>query len=337
MLRSVGGRGYRIGVINPTTLVGKEILSILRERGFPSEEVRLLDTAGVGEGVLMEGPSEPLVVRTVDENELAGLDLVFVCGNGAEAERWVELRTTHDFIVIDLTQPSLHHSAGPESVAEINTEAIEADTNLIISPHPIATALALTLAPIAESFDVELCTATIIEPASELDQSGIDELFAQTVAVLNAQGIPQEVFDRQAAFNIYPDPTATTIEDYISKQVETITRGRVVTTVQILRGGTFHNHSLSIYVQLSEDASEEEIAALLDEAPELSTAEMDESFGTIDAGGRDELLVGRVRKDPNYVGGFWLYLVADNLRRTSALNAVLIAEHLVERFGVPPS
>lgn len=337
MLRHVGGRGYRIGVINPTTLVGKEILSVLRERGFPAEEVRLLDTAGAGEGILMEGPAEPLVVRSADEHELAGLDLVFACGGAATAERWINLRDEHDFIVIDLTQPSLHRSSGPDVVAGINAESIVDQTNLIVSPHPVSTALALTIAPLAEAFEIELCAATVIEPASELDQVGIDEMFAQTVAVLNAQGIPQEVFERQAAFNLYPGPAAAETEVYVSSQLEAITRDRVASTVQILRGGIFHNHSMSIYLQLAEDADEAEISSLLADAPGLAVAEMDEAYGTIDAGGKDELLIGRIRKDPAFEGGVWLYLVADNLRRSSALNAVLVAEHLVERFGVAPS
>lgn len=337
MLRSVGGRGYRIGIINPTTLVGKEILSILRERGFPAEEVRLLDTAGVGEGVLMEGPSEPLVVRPADEHEVEGLDLIFACGSSAETERWVDLRDAHGFIVIDLTQPSVHRGSGTESVADINTELIDDETSLIISPHPVTTALALALAPIADAFEIELCVATVVEPASALDQPGIDEMFAQTVAVLNVQDVPQKVFDRHVAFNIYSDFGAGELEPYISEQLDAVTRGRVPATIQLLKGGTFHNHSISIYLQLADEPTEGEISALLSEVPALYVAEIDESFGTTDAGGRDEILVSRVTKDPNFEGGFWLYLVSDNLRRASALNAVLIAEHLVERFGTPPS
>ncbi|MBW3670337.1 MAG: hypothetical protein KY432_01555, partial [Acidobacteria bacterium] len=310
MLRSVGGRGYRIGIINPTTLVGKEILSILRERGFPAEEVRLLDTAGTGDGVLMEGLSEPLVVRPVDEHELEGLDLLFCCGSAIEAERWMELRNSHGFIVIDLTQPSLQKSAGPESVAGLNLEAIDADANLIISPHPITTTLALVLAPIAAAYEVELCAATIVEPASALDQPGIDEMLAQTVAVLNVQTIPKELFDQQAAFSVYPDSAAVEIEEYVSTQIDTVTRGTIPATIQILKGATFHSHSMSIYLQLGKDALEEEVSELLSESSLLSVAEIDESFGTVDAGGRDEILVSRVRKDPSFEGGFWIFIVS---------------------------
>ncbi len=267
MLRRVGGRGYRIGIINPTTLVGKEILSVLRERGFPAEEVRLLDTAGASEGTLMEGPAEPLVVRPADEQEVDGLDLVFACGRAAETERWIELRTAHGFVVIDLTQPSLHHESGPESVAGLNTEAIDDDTSLIVSAHPITAAIALVTSPIAEAFEIEMCVATVVEPASDLDQPGIDEMFAQTVAVLNVQDVPQTVFERHAAFNIYPGQGSGETAEYVSRQLEEVTRGRVPATVQLLKGATFHNHSISIYLQLAEDPLEEEISALLAESP----------------------------------------------------------------------
>lgn len=337
MLRDAGGRGYRVGVINPLTLVGKEILSILRERGFPAEEVRLLDSTGAEDGSLMEGIDEPIVVRPADENELSGLDLVFFCGTAAENERWIALRLELGFVAIDLTQPSMQHSSGPVVVADLNSDSVGEDASLIVSPHPVSTVLSLVLSPILERSEIDLCMATIIEPASQLDQRGIDEMFAQTVAVLNVQPLPSDVFARQAAFNLFPATGGTEMEDYVTAQIEMISEGHLPVTLQFIQGATFHNHSISLYLQLGDDLLDEELASLLAESPMLNVAELDETFGTVDSGGRDEILVGRIRKAPGVEGGFWLYVVADNLRRSSALNAVLIAEHLVERFGHAPN
>lgn len=336
MLRRVGGRGYRVGIVSPLTLVGKEILSVLRERGFPAEEVRLVDPAGSEEGALMEGIDEPVLVRPADESEFNDLDLVFFCGSSRENERWVDLRSEYGFIAIDMAQPSTQLT-GHLAIAGLNAESIDEETSLLVSPHPVATTIALTLDPIARKLDIDLCAATVIQPASEADQRGIDEMFAQTVAVLNVQSPPQDVFGRQVAFNLFPALSASESEDYVSGQIDKVLEGRAPVSVQILSGATFHSYSISLHLQLEGDLLEEELAALLSESGFLSVAEVDESFGTVDAGGRDEILVGRVRSDPNVEGCFWLFLVADNLRRVSALNGVLLAEHLVERFGLAPN
>ncbi|MDX1583073.1 MAG: Asd/ArgC dimerization domain-containing protein, partial [Thermoanaerobaculia bacterium] len=280
---------------------------------------------------------EPVIVRPADESEFDGLDFVFFCGNAEENARWIDLRSDHGFIAVDLTQPSNQLSSGLMSIADLNSETIEEETDLIISPHPVTTALALVLAPIADKVPIELCTATVLLPASEMDQRGIDEMFEQTVAVLNVQSPPHDVFDRQVAFNLYPDPGASGIEEYVSSQLDHLFDDRVPVSVQFLRGGTFHSYSISLHLQVDGDLLEEELAALLSESYPLTVAELEESFSTVDAGGLDEILVGRVRSDPAIEGGFWLFAVADNLRRISALNAVLLAEHLVERFGLAPN
>lgn len=337
MLRSAGGRGYRIGVVNPEALVGKEILALIRERGFPAEEVRLIGTSTGDDRTLMEGIDEPVLVRPADEGEFAGLDIVFFCGSSAETSRWIDLRDEHGFLAFDLTQPSAHRGAGPEVIAGINTDRVENDTSLILSPHPISTALAHVLVPILERFPIDLCAATVIEPASELDQPGIDEMFAQAVAVLNVQGPPTAILGRQAIHNIFPPQQAAEVEQYVVSQIESLLGDRVPLSLHVLRGAAFHSHSLSIYLELDGEVLDEELAALLDESEAVSVAEAEEPFGTLDAGGRDEILVARIAADPGNEGSFWIYVVSDNLRRTSALNAVLVAESVVERFGTPPN
>jgi aspartate-semialdehyde dehydrogenase len=333
MLRSSGSRGYRVGIVNPTTLVGKEIAQILRERGFSAEEVRMIDTSGADEGLLAEGIDEPVVVRPAGDDAFEGLDIVFFCGPAEESEEWVGRRDELGFVAIDLCQPSLSRPAGRDTVAGVNSESIAAESSLLISPHPIATATALVLAPIIENWTLDLCVVTAVEPASEHDQKGIDEMFAQTVAVLNVKGVPREVFGRQAAFSLYPPASDGDTADYATRQLHAILGDQVPVSVGVLQGSTFHSHSLSMFIRIAEEVLEEELVARLQASEGLSVAESDDPVGTVDAGGRDEVLIGRVRQDSSLEGAFWIFLVADNLRRSSALNAVLIAEHIVERFG----
>ena len=164
-------------------------------------------------------------------------------------------------------------------------------------------------------------------PASEFDQAGVEELAQQTVAVLNVKSVPKEIFDRQLAFNVYPAMPGN--EELIGRQIRSLIDPKTELALFNAQGTTFHSHTFSIFVKTHEDVSVERITEALRKNPALAFAEGDQAFGTIDAAGRDEVLIAEVRADANVKRGFWVFAVCDNLRRSSALNAVLIAEKLL--------
>ena len=193
--------GYRIGVVNPLTLVGNEIKTLLRERSFPFAKVALLDSTGKAGGALTEIGDEPAVVAPVSDDELEELDLVFFCGPPAGNREWIERHREDRFTVIDVSQPSTIER-GKLAVAGINLDEITAKDTVLISPHPVTIPIALILHQIQMLSAIELCTASVVQPASEFEQIGVEELAAQTVSVLSVRSVPQEVFDRQLAFNL---------------------------------------------------------------------------------------------------------------------------------------
>jgi aspartate-semialdehyde dehydrogenase len=319
--------GFRLGIVNPLTLVGNEIKSILRERAFPFARVTLLDSTGKAAGALTEVGDEPAVVSPVSDDELEDLDLVFFCGPAAVNREWIERHADDSFIAIDVSQPST--AEGKLVVAGVNLDSVTPADTTLISPHPVAIPIALILHQVKMLSRIEMCTATVIQPASEYEQMGVEELAQQTLSVLNIQAVPKEVFDRQLAFNLYPALEHN--EDFIVRQIHTLTDSRARIALLITQGTIFHSHTFSLFVQ-TEDALEiPEITRKLSENPAVALPPEDESFGTIDAAGKDEVLVGEVRRDPSIDGGFWVWAVCDNLRRSSALNAVLIAEKVL--FG----
>ena len=321
--------GYRLGLINPLTLVGNEIKSILRERAFPFAKVAMLDASGSQTGALTEVGDEPAIVGAVSEAELEDLDLVFFCGPAAANRKWIERQEEDQFVAIDLSQPTTA-DRGRLTIAGVNLEEISADDRLIVSPHPVAIPIALILHQIAQRAPVEFCAATVIQPASEFEQVGVEELAQQTISVLNIEKLPQDVFDRQLAFNLYPAPEHN--EEFIVSQIRAITSPRMQFALLITQGTVFHGHTFSLFLRTKTPLSEEEIGETLRRNPAITLPEGDQSFGTIDAAGKDEVLISEVRRDPSIEGGFWVWAVCDNLRRSSALNAVLIAEKVL--FGV---
>lgn len=320
--------GSRVGIVNPLTLVGNELKSLLRERDFPAAKITLLDSADVAAGALTEVGDEAAVVAPIAQEGLDDLDLVFFCGPAAANRDWIARHAEDDFIAVDLSRPSIADE-GTLVVAGLNVEGMASSDDVLVSPHPIAIPIALILHQIGTVSAVELCTATVVQPASEFDQEGVEELAQQTVSVLNIQSVPQKVFDRQLAFNLYP--ALERDEEIIVSQVKALTDARMQLSLLVTQGTIFHSHTFSLFVKTRDTVETQRIVAALQANPALTFAEGDQQFGTTDAAGKDEVLIAEVREDPNVRGGFWVWAVCDNLRRGSALNAVLVAEQVL--FG----
>ena len=144
--------------------------------------------------------------------------------------------------------------------------------------------------------------------------------------------MPQEVFDRQLAFNLYPAPERN--EEFITSQIRSLTDPDAQLALLITQGTIFHGHTFSLFLKTKEALDVERITATLRANAAIEFAEGDQAFGTIDAAGKDEVLIAEVRADASIRGGFWVWAVCDNLRRSSALNAVLVAEKVLFGSGL---
>ena len=324
-MKSKHSAGFRLGIVNPLTLVGNEIKTILRERSFPFEKIVLLDSTGEAAGSLTDIADEPAIVAAVSDVELEDLDLVFFCGAPGPNHEWLERHADDKFIAIDLSQPSSMEE-GSLTVAGVNLDEMSSD-GLIVSPHPVAIPIAIILHQIESLSPIELCTATVIQPASEFEQAGVEELAQQTISVVNIQSVPKTIFDRQLAFNLYP--ALEQREDFVISQLRKLIDPETELAMFITQGTIFHGHTFSLFLRTRDPLDRQQIEAALQANKAIAFAEGDQAFGTIDAAGRNEVLIADVRSDPSISGGFWVWAVCDNLRRSSALNAVLIAEKLL--------
>jgi aspartate-semialdehyde dehydrogenase len=324
--------GYRVGIVNPLTLVGNEIMTILRDRAFPFAKIVLLDSTGTAAGAITDVGDEPAIVTAASDDELEDLDVVFFCGPPAANREWIERHADDAFVAIDLSQPTTAED-GRLAIAGINIEEISESDRVIVSPHPIAIPIALILHQIASIARIASCTATVIQPASEFDKEGVEELAQQTIRALNVQAVPHTVFDRQLAFNLYPATVRN--EDFIVAQVHALVSEQIEFALFVTQGTIFHSHTFSLFLKTKGPVDQVQLVAALRKNPALAFAEGDQQLGTIDAAGRDEVLIAEVRSDTSIEGGFWVWAVCDNLRRSSALNAVLVAEKVLFGTGSP--
>jgi aspartate-semialdehyde dehydrogenase len=320
-----------VAIVNPLTLIGRELQSILRERSIATA-VELIDTTAPAAGTLTSFDDEAVFVSPASRELFAGNDVVFFCGESPDNRQWVE-QIREEAFVIDLIQPSSMDEGVPV-VAGVNDAEIDRN-RIILSPHPIATQLALVCDRLETKSAIRLCAVSAIQPASEHGQAGVDELFKQTVSALNVEGLPTEVFERQLAFNLYPAPSAGQVEDYVGAQLRRIVRPDLPLSLSLTQGTTFHGHSISMFVQLEDEMDERQIAALFAGDGTFDVAADESTYATIDSAGSDQLLIGRIRRDPQLPRSFWIWMVSDNLRRSSALNAALLAQIIRERFHEP--
>lgn len=325
--------GYRVGIVNPTTLIGKELATILEERGFPYAKIDLIDDTGDADGALTEIGGAAAVVTEASADSFAGLDVVFFCGPAEQNARWIARHDEDGFIAIDLSDSAAVPEESLPVVAGVNSDAIGTETGVILSPAAFALPLILVLDALRKAFPVESAVATVTRPASHFDQKGIDELFQQTLSVLNLQEFPREVFDRQAAFTAYPPADARREEALALSQLHAIL-GDVPVSLLMIQASLFHSTTMALFVSFREMPDQERLREVIGRHPAIYIADEQDLVTSVDAAGKDEIIVGRIARGER---GFWIWTATDNLRRSSALNGALIAEALVERFGPRPN
>jgi aspartate-semialdehyde dehydrogenase len=322
-------KGFRVGIVNPSTLVGAEIKAILEERGFHYDQVDLLDSTGDDAGALTEVADEAAVVQQISRAGLEPLDIVFFTGPAASNAEWLAAADDAGCLSIDVSIADTTREGIP-IVSGVNSGSIADDRGRIVSPHPAAIPLILVLDRVRALSSISSGVATILQPASRFGKAGIDELFQQTIQALNMTKLPHDVFDRQAAFNLFPAADADRAESLVRSDLIGVL-GRMPIALSLIQGPTFHGHSLALFVRTEEPITLDQLRRSLASVPSLEI-EDDPPASSVDAGGRDAALVGRMSADPAVENGFWIWVVCDNLRRGAALNAVEIAEQVVSTF-----
>jgi aspartate-semialdehyde dehydrogenase len=333
---------YRVGVVGATGAVGTTILEILADRRFPVAEVRPLASARSA-GSEVDFAGEKLEVQELTDESIQGLDLILSSAGGKVSAEWAPKWIEAGAVVVDNTSYWRMHEDVPLVVAGVNDDAAADHNGLVANPNCTTMELMVALKPILDAAGLERLIVSTYQSVSGTGREAIKELREQSDAVLKGKEVGARVFPHQVAFNVIPQvETFKDGDDYTTEERKVMAETRKILglseavgiSATCVRVPVVTGHSESVNVQTERDLSPEECREILSGVPGLVVLD-DPSDGiyplAIAAAGRDEVLVGRIRRDPSHERCLNLWVVGDNLRKGAALNAVQVAELLHER------
>jgi aspartate-semialdehyde dehydrogenase len=335
---------YRVGVVGATGAVGSTLLEVLAERDFPASEV-VPFTSARSAGRKVEFAGDELECRELAADSIDDLDLVLSSAGGAVSAEWAPRFVEAGATVVDNTSYWRMHDEVPLVVSEVNPEAVADHQGLIANPNCSTMQMVVALAPIQRAVGIERIVVSTYQSVSGTGRNAIDELLDQSHALLHDQDPePPTVYAHQIAFNVLPHVESFKEgDDYTTEERKLMAETRKILGVSedelgvsatCVRVPVLTGHSESINVQTRGELEPDECRELLSEAPGVVVLD-DPAAGVYplarDAAGRDEVLVGRIRRDPSHERCLNLWVVGDNLRKGAATNAVQVAELLAER------
>ena len=333
--------GYRVAVVGATGAVGAELLNILAERDFPVDEVvALASSSSVGKEVSF-GDKDELKVQALDDFDFEGTNIALFSPGAAVSRVHAPRAAAAGCVVVDNTSLFRMDEDVPLIVPEVNREALEGfrERNIIANPNCSTIQMVVALKPLHDVARVKRVVVSTYQSASGAGRTAMDELFDQTKGIYEARKIEPKKFPKQIAFNVIPQIDVF-LEDGSTKEewkmvVETkkILDPEIEVTATCVRCPIFVGHALSVNVELEQELSVEEARDLFYEAAGIQLVDKPEElfYATpLDCVGEFEVLVSRIRRDDTLPFGLNMWVVADNLRKGAALNAVQIAECLVE-------
>ena len=329
---------YKVAMVGATGAVGETLLGILAERKFPvSELVPLASARSAGGEVEFGGKS--ITVQDLAKYDFAGVDIAFFSAGGKISREHAPRAAAAGALVIDNTSEFRYQDDIPLVVSEVNPKDIEQWTNrgIIANPNCSTMQMLVALAPLHRTVGIERINVATYQSVSGAGRSGLEELGKQTAALLNFQPVEPSKFTKQIAFNVIPHIDDFQDNGYTKEEMKMVWETRKILgdpEIQVnptaVRVPVFYGHAEAVHVETRVKITAEQARKLLSEAPGIELIDRREAGGyptpVGDAAGKDPVYVGRIREDISHPRGLNLWIVADNIRKGAALNAVQIAE-----------
>jgi aspartate-semialdehyde dehydrogenase len=335
-------QGYRVAVVGATGQVGSLMLRLLRERGFPAREVvAFASERSAGRVLAGAGPSGgDLTVQGLSDETIQGFDLALFSAGGATSGEWAPRFADAGAVVVDNSSRWRMQEDVPLVVAEVNPEALADHRGIVANPNCSTMQMVVALKPIYDAAGIERLVISTYQAVSGTGKNAVDELLEQSHALLHERQIPPPTsYPHQIAFNALPHAGSFAAgDDHTDEERKLINETRKIlgdpairVSATCVRVPVVNGHSEAVNVQTRRELSPERARELLAAAP--GVAVLDDPDATlyplaIDAAGKDDVFVGRIRRDPGHERALDVWIVADNLRKGAATNAVQIAELL---------
>ncbi|WP_454914725.1 aspartate-semialdehyde dehydrogenase [Xanthobacter sediminis] len=338
--------GYKVAVVGATGNVGREILSILAERGFPADEVVALASRR-SLGTEVSFGDKTLKVKALDTYDFSDTDICLMSAGGTVSKEWAPKIGAQGCVVIDNSSQWRTDPDVPLIVPEVNADAITGfkAKNIIANPNCSTAQLVVALKPLHDAATIKRVVVSTYQSVSGAGKDGMDELFTQTRAIFVSDPVETKKFPKRIAFNLIPqidvflDDGSTKEEWKMVVETKKILDPKIKLTATCVRVPVFISHSEAVNVEFEKELSADEARKILRAAPGVLVIDTREPGGYAtphDAAGEDATYVSRLRDDPTVENGINFWCVSDNLRKGAALNAVQIAEVLVNRKLIAP-
>ncbi len=336
--------GYRVAVVGATGAVGTVMLRKLTERDFPAREIVPFASARSA-GRELEGFG---TVQPLTEETLAGFDIAIFSAGATTSGEWAPRFVDAGAVVVDNSSKFRQRDDIPLVVAEVNPEALDGHAGIVANPNCSTMQLVVALKPIFDHAGIERLIVSTYQCVSGTGQKAVEELEAQTHALLHGMEPPApEVYPHPIAFNVlggagnFPPGDDNTDEErkMMFETRKILGDDSMGISVTCARVPVIHSHSESVNVQTRDPLSVQEARELLEAMPGIEVVDDPANHGyptARDGAGRDEVFVGRIRRDPSHERALNLWVVSDNLLKGAATNAVQLAELLHARGLVRP-
>ncbi len=333
----MSSKKFKVAVVGATGAVGETMLSILAERQFPASEVIALASARSA------GSEVKFGIHDIDVHDLAtfdptGVDIALFSAGGVISKEYAAKFVAAGAVVIDNSSAFRYDDDVPLVVSEVNPEAVKnRPRGIIANPNCSTMQMVVALKPIYDAAGITRINVATYQSTSGAGRSGMEELGRQTAELLNFQTPEPKKFQAQIAFNLIPQIDDFLDNGYTKEEMKLVWETRKILgddAIQVnptaVRVPVFYGHSEAVNVETRKKLSADEVRALLEAAPGVEVVDQREPGGyptpVTHASGTDPVYVGRIREDVSHPSAINLWIVADNIRKGAALNAVQIAE-----------
>ena len=338
---------YKVAVVGATGNVGQEMLSILAEREFPvSDVVALASSASLGKEVSY-GEDRILKCQVLEHYDFSDTDIALFSPGAAVSKIYAPKAAAQGCVVIDNTSHFRMHENVPLVVPEVNAHALKnfRESNIIANPNCSTIQMVVALKPLEELAPIKRVVVSTYQSVSGAGRDAMDELYEQTKKLFFNEHQELRNFTKQMAFNVIPHidvflESGDTKEEW-KMQMETrkIMEADIAVSATCVRVPVFLCHAESVNVEFESAVSMEEAFTALEEAEGVVLMDRREDGGYVtpqECAGEDGVFISRLRQDFSVPHGLNMWVVSDNLRKGAALNAVQIAETLIEHYGLMP-
>lgn len=331
-------RGYNVAVVGATGAVGREMLKVLQQRNFPVANLRVMASAR-SKGTVLDFAGEKLVVEDLAEASFRGVEIALFSAGASRSLEFAPKAAADGAVVIDNSSAFRMQPDVPLVVPEVNPEDVFTHRGIIANPNCSTIQMVVVLNPIHRKVRIKRIVVSTYQAVSGTGAKAIFELEEQLRSWAAGQPLSWKVYPHQIAFNVLPHIDAFSEGGYTKEEWKMVNETRKIMhddTIRVsatcVRVPVWNCHSESVNIETEAEITPEEARTLLKEAPGVKVVDDPERNLyplAIDVSGRDEVFVGRIRKDFSVEHGLNMWIVADNLRKGAALNAVQIAEILI--------